>query len=111
MAPGIKTEGAFPHGFLRITAIRRCPNDIVLKAMVQRIDPATQSKLIAAYEEAAPKSPTDEEIAGLPKDPTGRNPAPGRTSHVDTRTDNLWMKHEADVALLEGSSEFIGHCG
>lgn len=39
------------------------PSDIVVHATVRRINPSTQAELIAAYEEVAPKHPTEEKIA------------------------------------------------
>lgn len=109
VAPGFKSKGALPHGFLQVTAARCGPNEIVLKAMVQRIDPAAQARLIAAYEEAAPKSPTDEEIAGLLKTVQGETRRQIEI-HKWVLTDGVWMKHEADVVLLEGNNPFIGNC-
>jgi hypothetical protein len=107
--PTPNTEAVFPHGFLRITAARCGPGEIVLKAVVQSIDRATQTRLIAAYEEAAPKSPTDEEIVGLLKIVKGESKTQVEL-HRWTLTDGIWMKHEADVVLLEGGSQFIGTC-
>lgn len=109
VAHGINTAAAFPRGFLQITAARCGPNDIVLKAMVQRIDPAAQARLIAAYEEAAPKSPTDEEIAGLLKTVQGES-KPQVELHRWALTNGVWMKHEADVVLLDGNNQFMGNC-
>jgi hypothetical protein len=109
VAHGIKSEGAFPNGFLRITAARCGTNEILLQAAIQRIGLATQAKLIAAYEKAAPKDPTDEEIAGLLKTVQGES-KPQVELHKWILTDGVWMKQEADMVLLEGSSQFIGSC-
>lgn len=110
VAPGFKSKGALPHGFLQVTAARCRPDEIVIRAVVQRIDPAAQATLIAAYEEAAPKSPTDEAVAGLLKTIQGES-KPQVELHRWTFTDGVWMKPEVDVVPLEGSSEFIGNCG
>lgn len=107
--PTPNTEAVFPHGFLRITAARCGSTDIVLHATIQRIDPATQTKLIAAYEEAAPKDSTDEAIARLLKTVQGES-KPQVELHKWTLADGVWMKQEADIVLLEGSSQFIGSC-
>jgi hypothetical protein len=110
VAPGFKSKGTFPHGFFQITAARCGPNEIVLKAMVQRIEPATQAKLIAAYEEAALKDSTDEAIAGLLRTVQGKSKSQIEL-HKWTLADGVWLKHEADVVLLEGSGEFVTNCG
>lgn len=110
VAPGFKSNGTLPHGFFQITAARCGPSEIVLQATIQRIDPATQTRLIAAYEKAAPKFPTDEEVAGLLKPVQGES-KPRIEIHKWMLTDGVWMKHEADMVLLEGSSELIGKCG
>ena len=109
MVPTAAPDAVVPHGFLQITAARCGHGEIVLKTVVRSIDRAMQAKLIAAYEEAAPKSPTDEEVAGLLKIVKGESKTQIEL-HKWTLTDGVWMKHEADVVPLEGGSQFIGTC-
>lgn len=108
-APGFKGAETFPHGFLRITAARCGPSEIVLQTTVQRIAPAAHAALIAAYEKAAPRHQTDEEIAGLLNTVQGKS-LPKVEIHKWMLTDGVWKKQEADVVLLEGGGEFIGNC-
>jgi hypothetical protein len=110
VAHGINTEGAFPHGLLRITAARCGPNEILLQATIRRLDPATHARLIAAYEETTPKSPTDEEIARRLNTIQGESKLQVEL-HRWMLTDGVWMKQEVDLMLLEGSPAFISNCG
>lgn len=109
VVPLIKTAGTIPRGFLRITASRCGPNEMALRVTIQEIALPTRTKLIAAYEEAAPNVPSNEEIASLLAGMQDR-------SHLQIElhrwilTDEGWMKEEADVALVEESSPFIGNC-
>ena len=110
VAHEINTEGAFPHGLLRITAARCGPNEILLQTTIRRLDLATHARLIAAYEETTPKSPTDEEIADLLNTVQGESKSQVEL-HRWMLTDGVWMKQEVDLMLLEGSPAFISNCG
>ena len=83
VVPSIKTAGTIPRGFLRITASRCSPNEMVLRVMIQEIAPPDPHQAHRGLRGGRAKRPLRRRDREPPCQRAGPVPRSGRTPQMD----------------------------